>query len=29
MKSNVALGKDDLALISFYSEGIITELKRI
>jgi len=29
MKSYVALGKDDLALISFYFKGLIRELKRI
>jgi len=28
MKPNVALGKDDLALISFNCEGIIREEKR-
>jgi hypothetical protein len=29
MKSNVALGKDDPALISYYFKGIIREEKRI
>ena len=29
MRQNVASGKDNLALISFYCEGIITEEKRI